>query len=50
MLRLTNDISTVEDDKENIKKLVNRKTNVSDDVRGRQLNNRLVYLNMYIYI
>lgn len=48
MLRLTNDISTVEDDKENIKKLANRKTNVSDDVRGRQLNNRLVYLNIYI--
>lgn len=48
MLRLTNNISTIEDDKENIKKPVNCKTNVSDNIRGRQSNNRLVYLNIYI--
>ncbi|XP_035723162.1 putative uncharacterized protein DDB_G0282133 [Vespa mandarinia] len=41
MLRLTNDISTVEGDKENIKKPVNRKTNVSDNMKTRQSNNRL---------
>lgn len=48
MLRLTNNISTIEDDKENIKKPVNCKTNVFDNIRGRQSNNRLVYLNIYI--
>ncbi|KAL2711567.1 MATH and LRR domain-containing protein PFE0570w-like [Vespula squamosa] len=41
MLRLTNDIITVEDNKENIKKPVNRKTSISNNLQNKQSNNRL---------
>lgn len=47
MLHLTNDITTAEDNKENIKKPLNRKASISNNIKNKQSNNRLVYLNIY---
>ncbi|KAF7385178.1 hypothetical protein HZH66_012264 [Vespula vulgaris] len=41
MLHLTNDITTAEDNKENIKKPLNRKASISNNIKNKQSNNRL---------